>query len=149
MIRGDQLINPVIWLPALDRSLAILSSRGDLIWPVHPVHSGIDVVLITSSYLEDPCHPVIVRLLPRLESFARGSLSLDGGVIRYKDKTFAKILDAVDLREVSVVSSYNFPLLELGQGGSTYERSCCISSYLPTVGWVLLGSVGPCCYWGP
>lgn len=97
MIRGDELVNPMIRLPTLDKSLAILGSCGDLIWPIHPVHSGVDVVLITCSYLEDSGHPVVVRLLPRLLSFARGSLSLDGGVVRYEDETFAKILDAIHL----------------------------------------------------
>lgn len=97
MIRSDQLGIAVVRLATLDRLLAVVSTWGKLVRPVHPVNSGIDVVLVTSSDLENARNPFIIRLLPWLHGISGCVLlPLYRGLIRNINKAFTVVLDAID-----------------------------------------------------
>lgn len=65
MIRSNQLILAMVGLATGDIFLAIERVCRQLIGPVHPVDSGVYMVLIASTYLEDSSNPVVVRLQPQ------------------------------------------------------------------------------------
>lgn len=65
MVRCDQLIPTMIRLSPLDRLLSVVGTSRQLIRPIHPIHTGVNMVLITRTNLEDSGYPVIVRFLPR------------------------------------------------------------------------------------
>ena len=66
MVGSHELVHTMVGLAALDSFLPIVSTRRELIRPVHPVDSSIDMVLITGADLQYACYPVVVRLLSRL-----------------------------------------------------------------------------------
>ena len=76
----------MIRLAALDGLLTIVCTMRELVWPVHPVDAGINVMLVACPNLQNTRHPVIVRLLPRLDR---------------SDKALAEVLDAVDCSQAS------------------------------------------------
>lgn len=98
MIGGNQLIHAVVWLPVLNCPSAIVGALWKLIGPVHPVNPGVDVVLITCTYLENTGNPIVIRLLPWLHRLtaAHCLLPLDARVVGNVNETFAEVLDAVD-----------------------------------------------------
>lgn len=51
MIRRDQLMGAVIRQPALNIFAPVRRASGKLVWPVHPVDAGVDVMLIAGSDL--------------------------------------------------------------------------------------------------
>lgn len=98
MIRGNQLVHSVVWLATMDSLLSIMGMWRKLIWPVHPVHSGIDVMLVTGSNLKDSRNPVVIRFLARSQLLLVRDclLALDGGFVRDVNESFAEVLDTVD-----------------------------------------------------
>lgn len=96
MIRRNQLVLTMVRLPPLNKLLSLLSADGQLVWPIHPIHTSIHVMLVARADLEDPGYPVVLRLLPRLAWLAGVLLALDGRVVCDKDKTFAVVLDTID-----------------------------------------------------
>ena len=95
MVGSYQLVTPMIRLPALDIFLPILGARGQLIGPIHPVNSGIYVMFVDGTDLENPGNPIIVRSLPRLHRFVWVLLSLNCRAVGDEDEAFAVVLDPV------------------------------------------------------
>lgn len=94
MIRSDQLVLAVVGLAALDVLLAVQGVSRQLIWPIHPVDAGVNVVLIAGADLEDARDPIVVRVRPRPHRLVVGTslLPLDGALVCDKDVIVAKIL---------------------------------------------------------
>lgn len=96
MVRSDQLILAVVGLPAANIFLPVQSVWRQLIGPVHPVHAGVDMVLVAGADLEDASDPVVVRVCPRTWLRLARLLALDGTRVCDKDVVVAEILGAVD-----------------------------------------------------
>ena len=80
MIGSDQFVLAVIWLASGDRLLAISGALGQFVWPVHPVHASIHMVLISGSDLEDARDPIdLVSNLPAVMT----ACSMPDGYGRY------------------------------------------------------------------
>jgi hypothetical protein len=100
MVGGDQLVLPMVWLTTGYLFLPIQGTQRQLLGPVHPVDAGVYVMLVRGPNLEYPSHPV-VGLLGNLGSTGgQGVLSFHGGLVRYIDKVFGIILDAVDYTDL-------------------------------------------------
>lgn len=74
-----------------------MCSLRELVGPVHPIDSCIDVVLVACADFQDARNPVVVRLLPRLHWLVvvDGFLAFDAEVVRDVDEAFAEILDSI------------------------------------------------------
>lgn len=96
MIRRDQFVGAVVWLSALDPPLAIGRPRGQVFRPVHPVNSGVDVVLIARADFQDACNPLVLGPLPGTVSNFGTILVLNTGVVGHVDESFAEILGTID-----------------------------------------------------
>lgn len=95
MIGRNQLVLAVIRLSPTNRSLPLLGALRQLVGPIHPIDTGIDVMLVARADFEDPSYPIIIRLLPRLSRLAGFFLALDGRIVGDEDKAFAVVLDTV------------------------------------------------------
>lgn len=105
MIGGDQLIHTVIRPPAPRLAPAIASISWKLIRPVHPVDSGIDVVFIACSNLQDICNPMVVDLvgLHRLV-IAYSPLTLDARLVCNVEEASYRVLHPMHYRTKNAVS---------------------------------------------
>ena len=97
MIRSHELVVPVVWLTALDNFLAIYCASWQLIRPVHPVNSGVDVVLIAGADFKDSGDPSFVgrtRLCLRVvdSSFPPLKTRFVGDI----DEAFTVVLNPID-----------------------------------------------------
>ena len=97
VIRSHEFINPVVRLPTLNSLLAIECATWKLIWPVHPINTGIDMMLVAGTDLQNASNPVVIgsTLSDNLIAFWVALLSVDGGLVRYINETFAVVLDTV------------------------------------------------------
>jgi hypothetical protein len=95
VIRRDELINSVVGLSPSGISLSVASVIGQFVGPVHPVDSGIDMMLIASSDLENARNPILLRLLP-VHDLGGVAWSVDSGAVGDKDEALTKVLDAID-----------------------------------------------------
>jgi hypothetical protein len=99
MIRGNQLIRAVVCLPTRHVLLPVLTALRKFVWPVHPVDSGIDMMFVARSYLENARDPVVVRFLPGVHRGLGVSdrlLAFNAGVVGDIYEAFTKVLDTVD-----------------------------------------------------
>lgn len=98
VVGRDQFILPMVGLTSLDALLSIDSTLRQLVWPVHPVDAGVDVVLIAGANLQNPSNPVIVTLSPWAELLfvGEGFLTLDGVLVCDEDVIITEVFRAVD-----------------------------------------------------
>lgn len=98
VVGGNQLVQAVVGLAALDRLPAVVCSLRKLVRPVHPVDSRIHVVFVARANLQDAGDPIIVGFLPILHRLVvvDSFLALDARVVCDIDKSFAEILDPID-----------------------------------------------------
>lgn len=88
----------MVGLTALDALLAINSTLWQLVWPVHPINAGVDVVLIASADFQNASHPVIITLSSWAELLfvGEGFLTLDGVFVRDEYVVVTEVFGTVD-----------------------------------------------------
>lgn len=98
VIGRDQLVLPMVGLTARNSLLPVDGTLWQLVWPVHPVNAGVDVVLIARANFQDPSNPVIVTLNPWPELLFVGErfLALDGVLVCDEDVVVTEVFGAVD-----------------------------------------------------
>lgn len=96
VVGRDQLVHAVVWLAAVDYLLAVVRPLWELVRPVHPVDSRVNVVFVAGADLQDAGDPVVVGLRHRVHRLIAGFLALDAGVVCDVDEAFAKVFYSVD-----------------------------------------------------
>lgn len=62
VVGSNQLVMAVVWLTTACVFLALHRAFWKLLWPVHPIDAGIDVMLVTGTDLQDARNPIVLRL---------------------------------------------------------------------------------------
>lgn len=98
MVRRNQLVLTVVRLATLNRPLSIYGAGRELIGPVHPVDTRVDVVLIGRPNLQDAGNPIIIRFAYgcRISCTRGSSLALDGRLVRDEDKALAIVFGPIN-----------------------------------------------------
>jgi hypothetical protein len=96
VVGGDELIGPVVWLSARNVFPLVKGALGKLIWPVHPIDPGVNMMFVLGSNFEDAGNPVFLGLFPRLHGFSSASGPVNRRAVRDEHEAFADVLDSVD-----------------------------------------------------